>query len=347
LIEVEIERDASTPLEQDEHLLVAYRTERLPEGDFIPLVASGFGVDLPNIQRYQFLIDNIAGSQLLTIRLQPFTHDRTTCGFVDAVRVMTLPRLAPAGERPGDRSYLSWNVGGQLVTAYEGFEETQLDSFFTILVGDVELELQADAQMLGDTGLEWGHRNGTDYGLLQLPILEDQPPSYDRANPLVWDLGASTDDTDYSVDREFVHFMVKPGHPAGNVVAGSTLPAQIPWIVPHLGLASPDKESFRHMMVLPQWMKVADANSLGFRAEFDDFDADSLIDEVHVYWFDRPAETDVTVAQVGNALYDADAQFLQVRSARPGNVMVRCFWQVPDDASYETVESNRDYLTFQ
>lgn len=334
------------PLGVGEHLVVGYRTELVPGGNFLPLLALS-PAERGSTGRYRFILDNPEGASALTVRLWTMVQGPGTCAALDSVRVYTVPRIARDGEADEWRDHLQWRYGDVTETAFQDFElGTDTETFFDILSGDSSIEVDVDGRLIGDNGVEWKYSNAP-LGLVTLPSLVAHPDSYDRSNPLIYDFGAFDDDATYLDQRELWHQVAIRDDPDHKILA-SVLPNDIPWIEHHNDLDDPEDETHRFLVPLPEEMKVLGRRRLGMRAHFDGTrDSDALMDETHVYWFTRPGIDDVRVRVLPPDGYNESELPVHVESRRRGVVLVRCFWQVPDDPDYPTIESLPHYVRFE
>jgi hypothetical protein len=346
MVELEVAQELEAPLLPDEHLVVAFRTDESPSGEFHPLVALTDTLVSSSEGRYQFVFDNVAGMNQITLRLQSMVQGQGRCAFVTTLRIYSMPRIARDGQEPQWREHLTWLYGDTREAAFQAFnDDVDPNVFVQEVMGDVSAYIDVDGAMIGATGLEWKYSNG-DFGLVTLPELVAHPPIYDRSDLLMFDFAAFDDDANYGSHREVWHMSALDNESLR--ILASVVPRDVSWIEHHDDLDNPEMEHHRYLVPLPEDMKVLGASTLSMFALFQGIrDADVLADELHVYWFSRPRVEDLSV-QVAPAV-QRDGRGLQVlvNSARPGFVLVRCYWQIPDDPDSRTVESDPHYVLFR
>lgn len=341
LVEVEVGA-ADSPLEADEVLFIGWRSELLPQETWIPAAAPGPEV-VRDGGRVRFMIENGAGMGSLQLRLFADSGPGN-CAHVDAVRIYEVPRLARVDEEPQWREYLTWTYDGRTEPAYQGFESGDPDDFLSFEEGAFTTQLEGDGVLDGSLGLEFEVIEGTTEGRMALPRFVNHPV-VDRGNPLILDFGAGLEDAEFLARDAFHVIAVPPG--GDQALVASTVPDDLDIIAHHMDLASPLDEMHRYLTVLPETMKVRAGSYISLAVFPEDHRVDHLLDAVHVYWFTRPAQEDVTVELEPSSPPGHGAIPLRVRSALPGTVRVRCYWQVPDDGGYPTVESEQHEVVFQ
>ncbi len=346
MVELEVGAELDSPLTREEHLVFAYRTDELDTGDYFPLVAVNETGREVGPRRYQFVFDNVAGMENLSLRLRTLVQGEGRCAYVTNFRLYSMPRIDRDGVGPQFRDYATWQYSGTTEAAYQGFEDGfDAGEFLDHRSGDVSAGIDAGGAMLGATGLEWDYRNAQ-FGLIGLPEVVQHPVTRDRSDPLIFDFAAWDSGANYRGDRELWHMATYVQNQLS--VLASVVPRDVQWIEHHDALGAPEIEHHRYLVPLPEDMKVLGSRRLAMYAQFMGIgDTDAFADELHLYWFTRPRREDITVRVLRPLERNGATLPVLVHSARAGLVLVRCYWQVPDNPNYRTVESAPHYLIFR
>lgn len=343
MVELEVARDAETPFFDLDHLFVAWRSDLLEPNTHVAALAAGPGLGVDGTGRYRFLVSNHAGMNAISVRLGARTSNGNRCAVLDALRVYQVPHLAQPGADPTARTYLNWRYGNTTEPAWQPFEAVALDAFLAA-DGDRVTYALSDEPLYGAHGMEFATTQGADISLVGLPPFANHP-EVERSNPLVFDaaLGISGPPV---IRIELFNSYVSDSQGQLTLVA-SAMPTHFNWLVHPMQLAHPAAPAHRSLVVLPESFKVRDTGSIVLAGFSDEPTTRNLMDDVHVYWFTHPATRDVTVEHLQSWPADTPVNAVRVRSQQPGTVRVRCYWQVPDDDQFTTVESETHEIVFE
>jgi len=314
---------------------------------FLPLIGIGDGEDHA-LGDYGFLIPNTAADDSLQLRLEIMTDDgsyNNTCAFIQSIDVFDV-RNPTIGTQT---DWVQWTVNGvedDAVETFVGETSPYFNTFFASKASGVDFvaTVEGNAASDGDgKGAKYrtdesGGMTGGRTGWVNFPVPTGPPANYDRANPLMFDLNLRTERTEWDEDEW--------GHVVLSVAGGAwrRLASAVPTNIASSTYAVSYTPENRYSMILPEDAKPLDLTLRLDNDSYSSTDERLQVDYIHFYSYTGHAD-DIAITAIPSAAGD-DTYDFTVHSARAGDVVVECVWQVPADGTFPTVRSTPAVITF-